>query len=45
MSAPVMPLAGGQVAILLVQLAALLLLGLSLGRLAARFGLPRSSVS
>ena len=40
MSAPVMPLAGGQVAILLVQLAALLLLGLSLGRLAARFGLP-----
>ncbi|MEU7923627.1 cation:proton antiporter [Micromonospora sp. NPDC049801] len=41
MNAPIMPLAGGQVVILLVQIASLLLLGLGLGRLAARFGLPQ----
>ncbi|MFG1884648.1 cation:proton antiporter [Micromonospora sp. NPDC049102] len=40
MNAPIMPLAGGQVVILLVQIASLLLLGLGLGRLVARFGLP-----
>lgn len=40
MNPPIMPLAGGQVVILLVQIASLLLLGLGLGRLVARFGLP-----
>ncbi|MFY1616124.1 cation:proton antiporter [Micromonospora sp. WMMD736] len=40
MNSPIMPLAGGQVVILLVQIASLLLLGLGLGRLVARFGLP-----